>query len=434
MDKETLRYVITDQEKSTGKSIALKKLITRDSHGPLNLKNPTALVILGVRRSGKSTLSKQLFLGEKFGYVNFDDERLLGVNKDDLNAILQIFYELYGSDLERIVLDEVQLVPGWEPFVSRMRDSNIVIITGSSSKLLSGELSSRLTGRHVDFLLFPFSFREFLKYKGWKIPSAFSTVERAEIVNLLEEYLFSGGFPEHYVLGKQIITNVYNDIVTKDVVQRHKIKHRDDLRQVARFLINNSSNEFTYASLKKITRIKSVVTLTNWVRYLEEAYLIFEIERFSFKLKQIINAPKKIYSVDNGIIRELSTEQSPNKGRYMENVVAIQLMRYCKNQDSFEVFYWKDHRGREVDFVIKRGNKILQLVQVTFASSPESISSRELESLVTASTYLKCDMLTVITWDYGGKLEKNGKTIEFIPLWKWLLLKSPLTSLAFENY
>jgi hypothetical protein len=433
MDKETLRYVITDQKKSIGNSFALKKFITRDSNDLITLENPTALVILGVRRSGKSTLSKQLFLGEKFGYVNFDDERLLGLKKDDLNVILQIFYELYGSDLDRIVLDEVQLVKGWEPFVSRLRDSNRVIITGSSSKLLSGELSSSMTGRHIDFLLFPFSFREFLKYKNWKIPNAFSTVERAEIVNLLKEYLFSGGFPERYTLGRQIIRNIYNDIVTKDVVQRHKIRHTDDLRQVARFLINNSANEFTYTSLKKLTRVKSVVSLTNWVQYLEEAYLIFQIERFSFKLKQIINAPKKIYSIDNGIIRELSTEQSQNKGKYMENTVAIQLFRYCKNLDSFEVFNWKDHRGREVDFVIKRGNKITQLVQVTFASSLESISSRELESLVSASNDLKCNMLTVITWDYGGELEINGKMIQFIPLWRWLLLKSPLNSLGFEN-
>ena len=221
MDKETLRYVITDQKKSIGNSFALKKFITRDSNDLITLENPTALVILGVRRSGKSTLSKQLFLGEKFGYVNFDDERLLGLKKDDLNVILQIFYELYGSDLDRIVLDEVQLVKGWEPFVSRLRDSNRVIITGSSSKLLSGELSSSMTGRHIDFLLFPFSFREFLKYKSWKIPNAFSTVERAEIVNLLKEYLFSGGFPERYTLGRQIIRNIYNDIVTKDVVLSH---------------------------------------------------------------------------------------------------------------------------------------------------------------------------------------------------------------------
>ena len=422
MDKETLRLVIVDQRKSIEGKFRDKNIIVRDASKPIVLRAPTAFIVLGVRRAGKSTLSEQLFTEDKFGYINFDDERLLGATKDDLNVILQIFYELYGSDLGNIILDEIQLVPGWEPFVSRLRDTKKVIVTGSSSKLLSGELSTRLTGRHIDLLLFPFSFNEFLTYKHWNIPKAFSTIDRAEVVGLLDEYMDSGGFPEQFTLGRQIIKNIYNDIITKDVVIRHKIKHIDDLRQVARFLVSNSSKEFTYSSLKGLTRAKSLITLTNWVRYLEEAYLFFKIERFSYKLKQTILAPKKIYCVDVGIIKEISPEPMDNRGRLMENTVAVELIKGSKNI-GFEVFYWKDYKGREVDFIIKDGREITMLIQATYATSREAIEDREIKSLVIASKELRCKNLLIITWDYEGSIAAEGKKIVLIPLWKWLLNK-----------
>ncbi len=427
MDKEVLRLAIVDQRKSVGERFKAKSIITRDAIEYVTLKNPTAFVILGVRRSGKSTLSEQLFFERKFGYINFDDERLLGVDKNDLNVILQIFYELYGSDLENIILDEIQLVPGWEPFVSRLRDTKKVIVTGSNSKLLSGELSTRLTGRHVDLLLFPFSFHEFLVYKQWNPPRAFSTVDRAEVIKLMNEYVLSGGFAEQFTQGRQIIRNIYNDIITKDVVIRHKIKHIDDLRQVARFLVSNSSKEFTYSSLRSITKVKNLITLSNWIRYLEEAYLIFKVERFSYKLKQTILAPKKIYCVDSGIIEEVSPEPTDNKGRLMENIAAIELIKESKNGGKYEVFYWKDHQGREVDFVVKMGRTVSQLVQVTYASSREAIDSREINSLILASRELRCDNLLVLTWDYEGSAVLEGKKLIFVPLWRWLLnVKSPV--------
>ncbi len=425
MDKETLRLVIVDQRKSIEEKFKDKNIIVRDASEPIVLKAPTAFVVLGVRRSGKSTLSEQLFAEDKFGYINFDDERLLGATKDDLNVILQIFYELYGSDLGNIILDEIQLVPNWEPFVSRLRDTKKVIVTGSSSKLLSGELSSRLTGRHIDLLLFPFSFSEFLTYKHWNMPKAFSTANRAEVVRLLDEYMISGGFPEQFTLGRQIIRNIYNDIITKDVVIRHKIKHIGDLRQVARFLVSNSSKEFTYSSLKGVTRAKSLITISNWVRYLEEAYLIFKIERFSYKLKQTILAPKKIYCVDVGIIGEISPEPTGNKGRLMENIVATELIKGSKNV-GFEVFYWKDHQGREVDFIIKEGREITKLIQATYATSRDAIDDREIKSLVIASKELRCKDLLIVTWDYEGSIVTEGKKIALVPLWKWLLNKELL--------
>lgn len=422
MDKEIIRHAIIDQRKDIEEKFRERNIISR-AGSSLMPNAPTAFVILGVRRCGKSTFSEQLFLGENFGYINFDDERLLGATKDDLNVILQTFYELYGSDLGNIILDEVQLVTGWEPFVSRLRDTKKVIVTGSSSKLLSGELATRLTGRHLDLVLFPFSFSEFLVYRQWNVPTDFSTADRAEILGLLDEYVVSGGFPERLKLGRQIVRNIYNDIITKDVLMRHKIKHINDLRQIARFLVSNSSKEFTYSSLGKIANTKSAITLSNWVTYLEEAYLIFTVERFSYKLKRTIIAPKKIYCVDNGIMGEISPEPMNNRGRLMENTVAVELLKNSRNSWS-EVFYWKDYQGREVDFVIKNNREIVKLIQVTFATSREAIQERELRSLISASDELRCDNLLVITWDYESSTEVQGKKIVFVPLWRWLLKPS----------
>jgi predicted AAA+ superfamily ATPase len=295
-----------------------------------------------------------------------------------------------------------------------------VIITGSSSKLLSSELSTHLTGRHLDLLLFPFSFKELLKYKKIETRPNPTTEEKAEIMKTLEDYLYNGGFPERLTIGKQITKNIYEDIITKDVVIRHKIKHVNDLRQIARYMIANTAKEFTYSSLKNITRVKNMITLTNWVKYIEEAYLAFTIEKFSYKLKQTILAPKKTYSVDNGITNEINTELTNNKGRLMENTVAIELIKKSKNQRKFNVYYWKNQQGKEVDFITQH-DKTLQLIQVTNASNQEKIQKREYESLLKASEELQCNNLTIITWDYEKNTTVQGKKITHTPLWKWLL-------------
>lgn len=421
MDKEKLRLVILDQRKSIDEQFDRKNIIKRNLSGNINLEHPTALVILGVRRSGKSTLSRQLFFGGKFGYINFDDERLIGLASEDLNVILQLFYELYGSDLENIILDEVQLVQHWEPFVSRLRDTKKVVVTGSSSNLLSGELSTRLTGRHIDRILFPFSFKEYLLYKNVEVPAFPSTGEMADLISHLNDYLVNGGFPERLTLGNEIIKSIYEDIIVKDVAYRHRIRNFNDLRQIARFLVNNSGNEFGYSSLKGLSKVQSVLTLTSWTRHLEEAYLIFIIERFSFKLKETIKSPKKAYCVDNGIITEIGRESPRNVGRLMENLVAIELIRRSKSPENLKISYWKGNSGKEVDFVTRRNGKVEQLIQVTFSSGPESINKREIDALSDASSELKCDNLLIITWDYESSIRIDGKEIRLVSLWKWLL-------------
>jgi hypothetical protein len=425
MELNAIKEVILDQRVQLDSISKREKIIKRERISlDKYLVHPNILVIFGIRRCGKSTLSMELFEGQKFGYINFDDDRLVKLKTSDLNTVLQAFYEIYGNDLENIILDEIQEVYGWEKFAARLRIDKKVIVTGSNSKLLSGELATSLTGRHIDFTLFPFSFKEYLNYKGLVSSDTMTTKEKASLNVALGEYLKEGGFPERFVFGSPIIKQIYGDIIMKDIIKRHKIKNETDLRSVAAFLMANITKEFSYSSIQKLTNVKHPITISKWIKYLEEVYLFFGLNRFSFQLKEAIFSPKKIYSVDNGLSTYISPSLSDRNGILMENAVAIELFRrksLFTYTDPFEIFYWKDHHQREVDFVIKRGNKISQLIQVTYATNKNSINEREAKNLITASDILSCRNLLVITWDYEAEEKIKGKKIKFIPLWKWLL-------------
>ena len=384
------------------------------------LKYPNILAILGIRRCGKSILSYLLAKPHKFAYINFDDERLAGLKSEDLNKILESFYEIY-ENIDYIILDEIQNVENWELFVNRLRRTKKIILTGSNSKLLSGELSTHLTGRYLDIILFPFSFKEFLKLKEVKENKAYTTKEKAEIMKALQEYLEIGGFPEAYKFGRGMISKIYEDILTKDILLRHNITKREEIKKLAKYLITNSSEEITYSKLARIFNIKRVSTISNWISYLESAFLIFKLERFDFKLKQQFIAPKKVYCIDSGLMNSIGFKFSENKGKVIENEVALELQRRKAKENSFEVYYWKDHQQNEVDFVLKRDKKIESLIQVSYINSKEEIRERETSALLKASKDLKCNNLIIITWDYETEEKFEGKNIKFVPLWKWLL-------------
>ena len=422
MNTSEIKRVIQDQEREKKKLFATERIIERESGSEraLNaLKFPNIFTVLGVRRCGKSVFSLLLLKGKKYGYINFDDEALYGIKTKDLNTVLKSFYELYGTDLEYIILDEIQNVEGWELFASKLRRTKKVIITGSNSKLLSGELATHLTGRHIDFTLFPFSFREFLIYRDISPEELkkyeYSTDASATAERMLEDYIRDGGFPEVYKFGEEILKSIFRDIVVKDVVRKHRIRNISVIESLARYLVSNSSNEITYNKLKNIFDIGKINTIKNYVSYFQEAYLVFILERFSFKLKQQIIAPKKIYCIDTGIINVISFKSTKDFGNLMENLVAIELKRRNK-----EVYYWKDYQGKEVDFVVKEGLRVKELIQVCYDLDLNT-KQRELKALVKASEELNCNSLLVITWDYEAKEEFRGKRIEFRPLWKWLL-------------
>ncbi len=420
MEIEALKKVITDQRNEIEKKFKEEEIIEREgiNYAKKFLRYPNILAILGVRRSGKSIfsllLSKQL--KENVSYINLDDERLVGVKTDDLNKILQSFYELYGED-NLIILDEIQNVNNWELFANRLRRTKKVIITGSNSQLLSGELATHLTGRYIDITLFPFSFKEVAKLK----PDIYLTSDRAKIRRQIDEYIKGSGFPEFKKFGSNIIIKIYEDIINKDCLKRHEIKNKVTFKELANYLISNFSSEFTYSKLSNIFKIKDIHTVKNYVDYLKEAFLIIVLDKFSYKLKQQVLSAKKVYAIDHGFCNFISFGLSKDIGKILENIVCIELKRRKSIDYHTEIYYWKDYQENEVDFIIKKGRGVNQLIQVTYADSKEEIKEREIKALLKASKELRCRNLTIITWDYEAEEKIKGRKIKFVPLWKWLL-------------
>ena len=423
MNISEIKRIIQEQEGEREYILENEGIIERDVDAKLikeSIRYPNVLAILGMRRCGKSVLSWLVMKGKKCGYINFDDEALYGIKAKDLNNILKAFYELYG-DVDYLVFDEIQNVLGWELFITRLRRTKRIIITGSNSQLLSGELSIHLTGRHTDLLLFPFSFREFCRYRDIGIAkgSEYTTQSAAKMQTALMEYIRKGGLPEAHTHGKATLKSIFGDIVTKDIMMRYNIK-TNAIESLARYLATNFSSEISFNKLKEPFAVKKLQTIKNYVGYFESAYLFFILERFSYKLKQQIIAPKKIYCMDTGIINSVSFKFSENLGRLFENVVAIELKR--RNR---EIYYWKNHQQEEVDFLVKEGTRVKQLIQVCYDIGVPKTKDRELRALIKASRDLKCRNLLVITRDYESEetVEWSGekRKVGFLPLWKWLL-------------
>jgi len=245
--------------------------------------------------------------------------------------------------------------------------------------------------------------------------------EKAEIMRHLEEYLNLGGLPEVYKFGKAMAVRTYEDIITKDIILRFKIKKTSEFKDLAKYLISNSCEEASFSKLAKRLGIKHISTISKWVSYIENAFLVFRLEKFDFKLKQQFIAPKKIYCTDTGIVDTIGFKFSENKGKILENAVAIELQRRKEKEKEIEVYYWKDVMQHEVDFAIKRKTKIIQLIQATYINNAGELKEKRINSLIKASKALKCNALTVITQDYEGENKYGTKKIKFIPLWKWLL-------------
>ncbi len=418
---EEIKVIIKEQESKMQEMLESERIVEREYQiDPKQIASGAANIITGPRRCGKSVLAFELAKREKFGYINFDDERL-NLQADELNKVLEAIYELNG-DVRLLLFDEIQEVKGWEKFISRLVDSKRIIITGSNARMLSKEFATYLTGRHISHVLLPFSFREFLAYNepGLEAKKVYTTLEKARVLGLLNRYLEVGGFPLSLKLGRAFLADLYRDIVERDVVQRYRIRMPSKLSDVARYLISNSSSEMSYNKLKRLFGIASKHTIQDWIGYLENAYAVFKLERFSYKLKESIMAPKKVYAIDTGMINVVSAQTDIDK--LMESSVAAELLRrklYWFNDT--EINYWKSHAQEEVDFVVRKGRRVLQLIQVTYASDRTQIKERETRNLIKASKELKCKDLLVITWDYEGTSRVGSKAIRFMPMWKWML-------------
>lgn len=426
MEIERIKKIIVDQKEDLLDFFQREKIIERD----LDMKkiagflsHPNALVITGPRRSGKSTLAVSIFKEKKFGYLNFDDERLAGFTSEDFDTALQAFYELYGSELSIFVFDEIQNIYGWELFIGRLRRTKKIVITGSNARLLSGELATHLTGRYLDTVLYPFSFREFLKIKEVSLDSEdlYSAKRFSRIKILLDEYLKVGGFPEVFKFGSAMAGKIYEDIINRDILIRHKIKNQAAFKELSNYLLSGFGGEFSYSKLGKIFGIKNVHTTKNYVDYLSSSYLIVILEKFSYKLKEQYITSKKVYGIDTGLVNYQAFQFSGNLGKILENAVLLELLRRSAGNGSMKIYYWQDYQGREVDFVVKEGNKIIQLIQVCQTLENPGTSEREIKSLLKASDELRCDDLLIITRSSEGTEEIKGRKIKIVSAWKWLL-------------
>jgi predicted AAA+ superfamily ATPase len=422
MSVEDITSIIKEQDGRMLRLLSTERIQEREFPLPNKLLGlGAANIITGPRRCGKSVLSYMFAKTSGAGYLSFDDERI-AISASELNKVLEAMHSL-KKDSMFLVLDEIQEVSGWERFASRLVDEKKLIITGSNARMLSRELGTFMTGRHIDHVLLPFSFREFLSYNRVQydaVAGAFTTSGRATLKTMLEKYLEVGGFPMAVRSGREPLVGIYGDMIERDVIQRYGITQQGTLRDFVRYLISNTAMEVSYSKLGNIFSMKDKNMAQEWLGYLESAYVLLKLERFSFKLKESVIAPKKVYAIDTGLANVVSLNS--NITRNMENCVAIELFRrksYWRTDT--ELNYWKDHQQHEVDFVTRRGRKVEQLIQVTYATDMAGMRDRETKGLVRASEELRCSNLLCITWDYEAKEKINGKTIVFMPLWKWLL-------------
>jgi predicted AAA+ superfamily ATPase len=391
--------------------------------------------IIGVRRVGKSSLMI-LTIGklgkEKCLYVNFENRKLLPLTEKYFDAIVELIYErdlLNKFERLYLFLDEVQRIEGWERYVRSIYDEFKgrikIFISGSTSKLTASKLSYLLSGRHLTTYVFPLSFREFLSFKDFKIPKFFVEEDRAKLFGFLKEYIEFGGFPEVVLSSKkeEMLETLMLDIINRDVLP-YVTKRKEVVEDFVYFLCSNSGKLLTFNKMAKLFARVSVITAQKIFELLKGVLLFFDFMFFSPTVKAQLQYPRKIVCVDSGFINQFGFKFSEDRGRLIENLVGIELLRRFGLVGKTKVFYWKDYQQYEVDFVIKEGLKIKQLIQVTYVSSKDEIDKREIKALLKASELLNCKDLLIITWDYEDEIKANNKSIKCLPLWKWLMVKN----------
>ncbi len=398
--KDALKQIVKDQK------IGLESLdygTEREELKNIDLTMPYALIISGIRRCGKSTLLRQLLKKlPDFYYLNFEDTRLTSFEHTDFEKLDEVFKEEYGKS-EFYLFDEIQNVDKWELFVrSRLDKQKKFVITGSNASLLSKELGTKLTGRHINKELFPFSFGETLSMKNKK--------ESAEI---FEEYLTTGGFPEYLKYRKaEILQELLNDVVERDIVARYGIRNSRTLKEMAVYLLTNIGKEFSYNSIKTMFSLGSTNTAISFISYFEDSYLLFTVPRFDYSLKKRLVNQKKVYSIDNGLSSINSVSFSSDRGRMLENTVFLQLRRVYR-----DIFYFK--KSYECDFLVREKNKIKMAIQVSYYLNDDN-KKREIEGLLEALEMFNLTEGLILTYDQDDKFNIKGKSIIVKPVWKWI--------------
>jgi len=419
LTKELLSSVLKEQFETF---MARDRGVQREVLGGLKdiVRSPQIMVITGLRRVGKSTLLAQIadkYFKGGFYFVNFEDERFLNFGVSDFDLLHETLISLFGEK-KTFLLDEVQNVPEWERFVRRLHDEGYkFVVTGSNASLLSRELGTRLTGRSVRIELFPFSFREFLSFKKEKTPDlkVLTTRQKGSLLKLANDYVAYGGIPDALKYPElEIHKTLYDDVLYRDVANRYKLESMKSLKELAFYLVSNTSSLVSFNKLKELLKLGSVNTVKSYIDYLENSWLFFVVNKYAYSVKEQQIAAKKIYNVDTGLVRSVGFSFSDNEGRLMENTVFLQLKRKYR-----DIYYYKTDEEYEVDFFLPKEKT---LIQVSKRFDMQDLKGREMRALVVAAKEQKGSVkLVIVTERDKFEMKQDGFRVKVAPLYEWLL-------------
>nr|WP_321496800.1 ATP-binding protein [uncultured Methanolobus sp.] len=417
MDKEKLKILLKEQNDHIKK---VEGLVKRELLGEIKSRTSDLITIVaGLRRVGKSTLMNEIrkdHLHESY-FVNFDDERFFDFTIEDFQTMKELLIELYG---ERNVyfFDEIQNIRGWERFVRRLHDNGKkVYVTGSNASMLSREMGTHLTGRHLSYSLYPYSFKEFLRFKKYElpIPEVLTTVEKSTLKRHFNEYIEAGGIPEFVKNRDELyVKTLYENIIYRDIIARYNLKDEKALKTTAYFAASNIAKEISYNNVRKLTGFSSATTIKEYFEYLENSYLAYLLPRYSTSLKTQVYSNKKVYFIDTPIAKILGFRTSEDYGRILENMVFMELKRR-----NLEIYYHRENK--ECDFVIRNGYNIAEAIQVTQSLGNPDTRKREIEGLFDALETYNLSEGLILTDDTEDKIEIDDKQIIVKPVWKWML-------------
>lgn len=422
---DSIERILRDQREELF-STDFSQFVPRQEEGEIDLDSRLAQIVIGVRRCGKSTLCQKVLLQSNvhFAYVNFDDETLASLQASQLNEVLEMLYRIYGS-FTHLFMDEIQNVPSWHLFVNRLlRQGLHLVLTGSNANLLSGELSTHLTGRYNEIRLFPFSFAEYCQAKGVDT-KALTTKASGLLLHALDTYLMQGGFPETLTMLRQdkYISSLYAAVISKDICQRYKVRYKKTLQQMANTLLDHFCQEVSFKRLQTDYQLSSVHTVMNYVSYLESACLLRLVPKYSFKSIER-QTQRKSYAIDNAFVNDHDDAlQTDSLGWRLENVIAIELLRRM-NYETQQLFYLRQNKSYEVDFCVVDRNHVTSLIQVTydFSNPKTKLYNREIGGLLKGAVATGCSNLTLIMMSgETGDLAIEGKTIHRVLASDWLL-------------
>ncbi len=428
---ETIRSIILDSQEARPDTGVPRRLRIETVPGK-------ATVCVGVRRSGKSTYMHQVaqrlvdsgISRQNILHVNLFDDRLHSLRQDNLGLISEAYYSLFpekkNTETVHCFFDEIQAVPGWEPFVDRlMRTEKCeVYLTGSSAHMLSKEIATQMRGRALSWELFPFSFREFLDARGDGNTGPLSTRRRLLVQKSFDEYWETGGFPEVTHLGRALRIKTHQEylqaILFRDLVERHDIAHPNAVSDLAHWLVDNTASHYSLNSLtnylKSLGHKLTKSAVSDYLEWFEDAYFLFTVRTYDASLARSNVNPKKVYCIDHALVMSTSSGVLVNSGHLLENLVFIALRRLYPN-----IYYYRTRGNREVDFVIAARGSARMLIQVCESLANPQTRKREVTALREAMTELALTAATIVTKNEEEQISVDGKTIDVVPAWRYLL-------------